>query len=114
MAVVVGLGFQNVSLSWVMSLDESAEVHSEAFVLYDGTTKYAPVANAGKTLTFTGIERGATQLEAMRTKIGLVGPLTYPNQSNTSMTITDFGYNYKAFDGTNYYYDWSITFGQTQ
>lgn len=111
---VVGLVFQSVTLDWVMSLDENADVHSEAFVLYDGTTKYAPVANAGKTLTFTGIEKGVTDLETMRTKIGLVGPLTYPNQSNTSMTITDFSYNFRAFDGTNYYYDWSLTFGQSQ
>ena len=111
---VTPLTFEAVTLDWVTSFDESAEVHSEAFVLYDGTTKYAPVANAGKTLSFGGIQKDETDLIAMRGKIGKTGAVAYPNGSNTSMTITDFSYTYRAYDGTNYYYDWSISFGQTQ
>ena len=112
----IPLGFQNATLDWVTSFDESSEVHSEAFVLYDGTTKYAPVDNAGRTLTFGGTQKGRTELVSMETKIGLIGTVSYPDAgNNASMTITDFSYTYRAYDASgNYYYDWSITFGQTQ
>jgi len=102
-------------LDWVTSFDESSEVHSEAFVLYDGTTKYAPIDKAGKTLSFGGIQKGKTMVEAMADHVGTVATLTYLDTgSNTSMTITDCSYTFRAYDGTNYYYDWSITFGESQ
>ena len=113
MAVVALQYGANVSLGWVTSYDESAEVHSEAFVLYDGTTKYAPVANAGKTMSFSGVEIGTGFIADVEGAVGNVSTVTYPGGSATQMTITDFSYSFRAYDGTNLYYDWSISFGES-
>ena len=111
---VTPLTFEAITLDWVTSFNEPVEIHTEAFVLYDGTTKYAPVENAGRTLNFGGVQKNLSNLTAMRTKIGSIGTVTYANGSNSSMTITDFDYTYRAFDGTSYYYDWILSFGQSQ
>lgn len=111
--MTTALTYGSLTLDWVTSYDESSEIHSEAFVLYDGTTKYAPVANAGRSLSFSGVQKNTSFIPAAIAEIGKVQSVVHPGGTNTSMTVTDFSYTFKAFDGTTKYYDWSLSFGQS-
>ena len=108
MALVYG----NISLPWIVSYDESAEVHSEAFVLYDGTTKYAPVDKSGKSLTFTGVEKGTGFIADVEGEVGDIHTLSYENMSNTGGNtwskelgandwIKSYGYYFKVIDNSS-------------